>query len=328
MIWGIFVLFILFLLLLDLGVFHKGNTIMTTKEATVWTLIWIMLSMCFNVFIYFGYTHHWFGLGETVGDKITGDQAALYFFTGYLLEKSLSIDNIFVMALIFSYFKIQEKFQHRILFWGIVGALVFRSIMIALGIELIHKFNWMLVVLGGILIYSAAKMIFGGDEEENISESFVVRTLNKFVKVNIDAPQKFFFYRKAGQLFITGSFLALIVIEVTDLLFALDSIPAIIAITTDNFIVFTSNILAILGLRSLYFVLASSLNDFKYLKTSLAFILLFVGIKMMLHYAKEIGWVSFDIPITLSLLFIVLCLTGGVLLSIMHKNKEEAEVKK
>ncbi|MFM2393126.1 MAG: hypothetical protein RLZZ546_1108 [Bacteroidota bacterium] len=321
MVWGLFILLILVLLLLDLGVFHKGNTIMSAKEATKWTLIWIVLSMFFNVFVYFGYQQHWLGLNPE--NRPAGD-AALEFFTGYLLEKSLSIDNIFVMALIFTYFKIQDKFQHRILFWGIIGALVFRSIMIVLGIELISRFTWMLAVLGLFLIYAGAKMIFAKEEDENIGESMMVRFLNKFVKVNVDAPQKFFFYRKEGHLYITGAFLALMVIEFTDLLFALDSIPAIIAITTDKFIVYTSNILAILGLRSLYFVLAASLNDFKYLKTSLAFILVFVGLKMLLHYTEHFGY-GFDIPITLSLLFIVLCLAAGVLFSILHKKSEQSE---
>jgi tellurite resistance protein TerC len=316
MIWGLFVVFILFLLLLDLGVFHKGNSVMSTKESTIWTFVWIALSMVFNVFIYFGYEYHLLGLGVEIGLPATGKNAALDFFTGYLLEKSLSIDNIFVIALIFSYFKIETRYQHRILFWGIIGALVFRSIMIVAGIELIHKFDWMIIVLGGILIYSGFKMIFGKEEDEDIGNSFIVKGLSKLVSINVDAPQKLLFYKKGGKIFITASFLALMVIELTDLLFALDSIPAIISITEDEFIVFTSNIMAILGLRSLYFVLASSLMNFKYLKTSLSVILLFVGVKMFAHYFH------FEIPTVASLSFIVICLVAGVYFSLQHKKNE------
>ena len=323
MIWIIFIAFILVLLLLDLGVFHKGNHVVSTKEATIWTFIWIALSMCFNVLIYFGYKYHWFGLGETIGHIVnTEAQArgvALDFFTGYLLEKSLSIDNIFVIALIFTYFKIQTRYQHRILFWGIIGALVFRSLMIVAGVALIDKFSWMIILLGLFLLYSGYKMIFGGEEEENIEESFAVRMLKKVVSVNMDAPQQLMFYRKDGKLFITASLLALMVVEITDLLFALDSIPAIISITNDEFIVFTSNIMAILGLRSLYFVLASSLADFKYLKTSLAVILAFVGLKMILHFFH------LDIPTPVSLGFIVLALTAGVYFSVAHNKKETSK---
>lgn len=316
MIWGIFIAFILVLLLLDLGVFHKDNTVITTKEATKWTFIWVALSMVFNVFIYFGYELHWFGLGETVGTIGTsGKQAALDFFTGYLLEKSLSIDNIFVIALIFSYFKIETKYQHRILFWGILGALVFRSIMIVAGIELLHKFEWMILILGAILIFSGLKMIFGKEEDENVGDSFIVKAFSKMIPVHTGAPQEFLFYRKRGILFATSSFLALLVVELTDLFFAIDSIPAIIAITEDEFIVFSSNIMAILGLRSLYFVLASSLMDFKYLKTSLSVILLFVGAKMLAHYF------DIHIPTVFSLGFIVICLVAGIYFSLLHIKK-------
>jgi tellurite resistance protein TerC len=326
MIWGIFVLFILFLLLLDLGVFHKGNHVMTTKEATMWTFVWVGLSMVFNAFIYFGYQYHWLGLGESIGENVSGKEAALNFFTGYLLEKSLSVDNIFVIALIFTYFKIEPKYQHRILFWGIIGALVFRSLMIIAGIELIHMFEWTILLLAAILIYSGYSMIFSKEEDEDIGDSFIVKLLNKLVSVNMDAPQKFLFYRKKGILFITASFLALMVIELTDLFFALDSIPAIISITEDEFIVFTSNIMAILGLRSLYFVLASSLMNFKYLKTSLSVILLFVGLKMIIHYFHHGGYIDFDIPTLYSLGFIVLCLAAGIFFSIQHSKKQEQEI--
>lgn len=315
LLWIGFLGLVAFLLFLDLGVFHKNSEVISTKEALKWTLIWIATALVFNVLIYFMYEHNWLSIATHFGEYDDGGTAALKFFTGYLIEKSLSLDNIFVIAMIFSYFKIEQKFQHRILFWGIVGALVLRGVMILVGVALLHQFAWITYFFGALLIYSAIKMLGHGNEHVEPDKNPVIRFVKKFYRVSTDYSHGNFFTVIDGKKAITTLFVVLLVVETTDVMFAVDSIPAIFAITTDPFIVFTSNVFAILGLRSLYFVLAAFMNKFRYIKLSLVIILAFVGVKMLLvHYYK--------IPALISLAVILLVLAGGVLASIYIKEPE------
>jgi len=311
-IWSGFLLFVVLMLALDLGVFNKSPHAITTREALGWTTLWVSLSLLFSGFVYFGYENHWLGLGDTVGDPQSGKSAFLNYLTGYLVEQSLSMDNIFVIAVIFNYFKIPKQYQHRVLFWGILGALVFRGIMIWAGAVLIHQFAWMAYVFGAILLYTAYKMLTGDHENVEPDNNPIVRYFKKFFPVIRSFHEDKFFIKKMGKTVATPLFVALLVVETTDVMFAFDSIPAIFAITTDPFLVFTSNIFAILGLRSLYFVLASVLDKFQYIKYSLVAILAFVGLKMI--FAHHI-----NLPEWLSLTFIIAALGGGVVASMMKK---------
>ena len=304
--WFLFILFVIGMLALDLGVFHKKDHVFTTKEALFWTGVWVFISLLFNVAIYFLYEH---GILYSTGEAISGLEAALDFFTGYLIEKSLSIDNIFVMAAIFSYFGIPSLYQHRVLFWGILGAIVFRGIFIIAGAALIHQFAWIMYVFGGLLILSALKMLFGKEEQTDLDKNIIVRFSKKMFSITTKIEGHHFFIKENTKWTLTPLFLALIVIESTDILFAVDSIPAIFAVTTDPFLVFTSNIMAILGLRSLYFALAAMLGKFEKLKYSLIFILAFVGVKMLIME-------FYKIPTLASLLVIVVALLFGILLSL------------
>ncbi len=328
LVWIGFILFIFACLALDLGVFNKEPHKISTKSSLRWTAVWVGISLLFSVFIYFAYEHHWFGIGQTIGKDLGGTKAMITYLTGYIVEQSLSMDNIFVIAVIFSYFQIPQKYQHRVLFWGILGALVFRGLMIAAGAYLVSQFDWILYVFGVILLWTAYKMWTSGDEQINPDENPVVVWLRKFLPVTKTIREEQFFIKRRGRIIaVTPLFIALIVIETTDIMFAFDSIPAIFAITDDPFIVFTSNIFAILGLRSLYFVLSHLLDKFEYVKYSLILILTFVGLKMLVLHPLHI-----DLPDWVSLLFIVLCLGGGVLFSIFAgtdksnpKKKKEAE---
>jgi tellurite resistance protein TerC len=314
--WIGFILLILGLLALDLGVFHQKSHAVSAKEALFWTFVWISLSLAFNGFLYYAYLHHWFGLGVTIGEKVPANEAALEFLTGYLVEKSLSVDNIFVIAMIFSYFGVPQKYQHEILFWGILGALILRGIMIIVGAALIHQFSWVIYVFGVLLLFSAYKMYTSGDEEIEPDKNPAIKLVRKFFPVSNSMEEDKFFTRIDGKLAVTPLFVVLVVVETTDIMFAVDSIPAIFAVTTDAFIVFTSNVFAILGLRSLYFILASVLDKFKYLKTSLVFILAFVAVKMLIsHFYKINSFVSLGV--------IVLALASGVIASLIIKPKEE-----
>ena len=318
-IWIAFFLFIIAALSLDLGVLNKEPHIVSTREAFRWTSIWVSLSLLFSVFIYFGYEHHLLGLGETIGHDIGGMKAAITFLTGYIIEQSLSMDNIFVIAVIFGYFKIPQKYQHRVLFWGILGALVFRGILIGAGAYLVEHFHFIMYVFGAILLWTAYKMIKGSDENIHPEENPVVLQLRKILPVTKLMKREQFFVKRHGKIIaMTPLFVALIVVETTDVVFAFDSIPAIFAITTDPFLVFTSNIFAILGLRSLYFVLASLLDKFDYLKYSLATILAFVGLKMMVLQPLDL-----DLPEWTSLVVIVVLLTAGILISMKKSKKKE-----
>jgi tellurite resistance protein TerC len=315
-VWIGFLILIFIFLALDLGVFNREPHKISTKEALGWTALWVFMALLFSVFIYFGYENHWLDLGIEVGHNVKGSVAFFDYFTGFLIEKSLSLDNIFVIAVIFSYFQIPTKYQHRVLFWGILGAIVFRGIMIFAGVYLLEKFSFITYIFGLILLWTAWKMMQSNHEEIHPESNPIVLQLRKYLPVTKGLKQERFFVKNKGKVVaMTPLFVSLVVVESTDVMFAVDSIPAIFAITTDPFIVFTSNIFAILGLRSLYFVLASILDKFKYLKYSLVIILAYVGIKMMLvHHIK--------IPSFLSLSFIVIVLAAGVFYS-LYKDKQE-----
>ena len=314
--WGLFLLIIFMLLALDLGVLNKTEHEVSSKEALKMTALWVSLALLFNVVVYFAYQNNWFDLLVHSPDIKTGKEAVLKFFTGYLIEESLSMDNIFVIAMLFSYFKIPLKYQHRVLFWGILGALVFRGVMIVAGTALVNRFAWIMYVFGALLIFSALKMLFGEEKEFDYEKSPIVKLIRKFYPVSHELDGHNFFTIKNGVKMATPLFVVLMVIEATDVVFAVDSIPAIFAITTDPFIVFTSNVFAILGLRSLYFVLASFMDKFKYLKYSLIVLLLFIGVKMLL---LEV----FHMSIGVSLGLIVLILSAGVIASIFSDKKAE-----
>ena len=312
--WLGFLLLVFVLLALDLGVFHKKDEAMSTKAALLWTAFWIALSLLFNVFIYFAYEHHLLGIGLHIGHNVGGHDAAIKYFTGYIIEKSLSLDNIFVIAMIFAYFRVPDIYQHRVLFWGILGALLMRGIMIAAGAALIQRFDWMIYVFGGLLILTALKMLFSKDEEIHPDDNALVKLARKLYPVTGSYEGHKFFTIANGKRAITPLFLVLLVIESTDVIFAVDSIPAIFAITTDPYIVFTSNVFAILGLRSLYFALAAMMNKFRYLKVSIVVVLIYVGVKMLVSELCHI-------PTLLSLGVILIILSVGVFSSIMKTNR-------
>jgi tellurite resistance protein TerC len=314
--WIGFLFLILFLLFLDLGVFNKRDHVIKTKEALLWTMFWIFLSLLFNVFIYFAYENHLFGIGKELGHFMSGEEAALKYFTGYVIEKSLSLDNIFVIVMIFSYFHIPTIYQHRVLFWGIVGALLMRGAMIFAGVALIEKFEWMIFVFGGLLIVTALKMLFSKEEKVEPNKNILVRFVKKFYRVSDHYDGHKFFTKINGATATTPLFIALVVIESSDVLFAIDSIPAIFAVTTDPFIVFTSNVFAILGLRALYFALAAMIEKFVYLKISIVFVLIYVGIKMILSH-------SYPIPTGFSLGVILLILLLGITASLIKGNTKK-----
>lgn len=282
--WIGFIILVAIFLFLDLGVFNKKQHAVTVKEALIWTGVWISIALLFNLFV-------WLEWGHEIGLK---------FLAGYLLEKSLSVDNIFVIFLIFMSFKIEPKYQHRILFWGIVGAIVLRGLLILAGAALVDKFHWIFYLFGIFLIYSGIHMVFKKDEDFDPHNSWIVKTLHKIVPVSRTHEGKFFVKHK-GKLAVTVLFVALLVVEFTDVVFAFDSIPAIFGITTDPFIVFTSNIFAILGLRSLYFVIAKIHDMFVFLQYGLAFILVFIGVKMILE-----EFVHINLGISLGVVFFTL----------------------
>jgi tellurite resistance protein TerC len=317
--WLGFLVLILILLSLDLGVFHRKDHVIKAKEAILWTFFWVFLSLLFNVFIYFAYKHHLLGLGLSQMHVPTGDDAAVKYFTGYIIEKSLSLDNIFVIALIFSFFKVPAMYQHRVLFWGILGALVMRGLMIFAGTMLIQKFSWMIYVFGALLVITAIKMLVSRHDNLEPEKNIVVKFARKFFPVSQSFEGPKFFTRVNGAKAITPLLLVLLIIESTDVMFAIDSIPAIFAVTTDPFIVFTSNVFAILGLRSLYFALAAMMDKFRYLKISLVFVLAYVGVKMMLSH-------TMPIPTLVSLTIIITMLFVGLVASIIAGKKDTAKL--
>lgn len=295
--WIAFNLFVLGMLVLDLGVFHRKAHAVTVKEALIWTCVWISLALSFNVFIYYYF----------------GSDKAYEFLTGYVIEKSLSVDNIFVFIMVFSYFNVSSSAQHKVLFWGIAGALVMRIIFILVGIELIHRFHWLIYIFGGFLVFTGIRLLTQKDEVIDMAKNPIVKMMQKIFRVTPDFVGEQFFTRINKQLWITPLFIVVIIIEASDLIFAVDSIPAVLAISDDPFIVYTSNVFAILGLRSLYFALAGIEKYFKNLKYGLAVILIFVGVKMAIT-----DW--YKIPVAVSLGFIVLVLAVAVLTSMWKKE--------
>lgn len=296
--WVGFSVFVVFMLVLDLGVFHRKSHRVPVKEAVIWSAVWISLAMVFMTIIYFD----------------EGKIKALEFLTGYVIEYSLSVDNIFVFILIFSFFAVDEKYQHKVLFWGIIGAIIMRAIFIFAGIALIRKFHWIIFIFGGFLIFTGIRMLFQGEVKVEPEKNPVVRFFRKFLPVSDKSEGDRFFVSSNGRRFATPLFIVLIIIESSDLIFAVDSIPAILAISEDPFIVFTSNIFAIMGLRSLYFAISGIMKYFRFLKIGLAFVLAFVGLKMV------VSGFDIDIPILLSLLVITGIISVSVIASLMVKK--------
>jgi len=308
-IWILFIAIVLLFLALDLGFFNKTPHVIRTKEATIWTGIWVTIALSFSLLIYLIFANGWI---ENPGN-LSPSKALIQYITGYLIELSLSMDNIFVIAVIFASYRIPPKYQHRVLFWGIIGAIIFRALMIFFGVALISKFEWIIYAFGGFLILTALKLLVSKEKEKfNPKKSLVYRIVRKFIPITAKVKNEKFFMRKKERIVATPLFLVLIIIEFTDVIFALDSIPAILAVTRDPFIVFSSNILAILGLRSMYFFLSRMTQKFQYLKYSLVAILSFVGVEFILQNIYEFSeWFALG--------FIFTALAIGVLISIIKK---------
>ena len=301
--WVIFNVFVLAMLALDLGVFHRTDHAVGMKEASIWTVVWISLALIFNAGIYF----------------FAGPEPALQFLTGYLIEKSLSVDNIFVFVMLFSYFNVPVVYQHRVLFWGILGALLMRGALIGVGAFLISQFHWVIYIFGAFLVFTGIRMGVQKEETVEVESNSVVKLLRRFMPVTQQYRGHSFFVRESGRLFATPLFVVLLIVETTDLIFALDSIPAIFAVTTDPFLVYTSNVFAILGLRSLYFLLADVVTKFRFLKIGLSVILVFVGVKMLI---VDI----YHIPIVLSLGVIASVLAISIIASWIFPEAAETEI--
>jgi tellurite resistance protein TerC len=326
LVWTLFVSLILLLLAVDLGIFHRKAHVVTAREGLAWCLVWMTLAFAFSGFVYGAYEHKWLGLGllpdpvdrtAATPDGVINDgySALVKYLTGYVIEQSLSVDNMFVIAMIFRFFAVPAVYQHRVLFWGILGALTMRGVMIALGATLIAEFGWVLYLFGIFLIFTAVKMLLLDTEEQDPRHNIVVRTTRRLFPVTKRYHAQHFFVRRRGALLLTPLALALIMVEMTDLVFAVDSIPAIFAITADPFLVFASNAFAILGLRSLYFVLAGALDAFRYLKVSLALVLALVGTKMLAHtWLKEMLGEHVNLYL---LAAVVLILSGGAIASLL-----------
>ncbi|MGH9818797.1 MAG: TerC family protein, partial [Pyrinomonadaceae bacterium] len=328
-VWIFFFSIVLVTLFVDIGIVNRRSHVPSKKETLIWSLVWVSLAVAFNGFIYyqFGFSH------------------AKLFFTGYLIELSLSVDNLFVFLLIFSFFKVPKKFQHEVLFWGIIGALVMRMIMIFAGAELVENFHWIIYIFGAFLLYTGLSMFRGGDDNFEPHESFIVRMMTRYMRITRNFEGDKFFIRQDGVLTGTLLFLVLVVVEFTDLVFAVDSIPAIFGITTDRFLVYTSNIFAILGLRTFYFLLADLADRFYLLKLGLAFILSFIGIKMLLPlFAQGLimimdedassGFSAFllsflnheyeQVTINISLAVVISAITLSIILSLLIPRRSKA----
>jgi tellurite resistance protein TerC len=348
--WLIFIGFVFAMLALDLGVFHRKSHVVGFKESLGWSAVWITLGLSFSVLVYFAYDQHWFDLGKSVDavDKVvnTGKLAATKYLTAYVVEKSLSVDNIFVIAMVFSSLAVPARYQHRVLFWGILGALVMRGTMIGLGSVLVQNFHSILYVFGAFLIFTGIKMLVMEEKEEHPENNPVVRWIRKIFPITRDFHGQHFMVRAgsewsreasepgvelkpdpivesapAGKWLLTPLAVALILVEVTDLIFAVDSIPAVFAITADPFLVFTSNVFAILGLRSLYFALAGLISKFRYLKPALSLILVLVGVKMLAAKWLKL-WLGDSFNLTV-LTVILAILATGVITSLMLGKKDE-----
>lgn len=302
--WVLFNLAVLGMLAFDLGVVNRKAHEISLREATVWSIIWIVLALLFNGWIFYRF----------------GSERAQEFLAGYLIEKSLSVDNIFVFYVIFSYFGVEPKYRHRVLFWGILGALVMRGAMIAAGVYLISRFHWVILVFGVFLILTGIRMLFHKEEKTDVEKIWVVRLARRFLPMTPQWHGQCFFVKEAGKWLATPMLLVVLVVEATDLVFALDSIPAIFAVTRDPFIVYTSNVFAILGLRSLFFLIAGLIPLFLYLKYALSFILVFVGVKMLL---ADTAW---KIPTNVSLLVIATSLALAIAASALLRKPKSAEL--
>ncbi|HMS53921.1 MAG TPA: TerC family protein [Fimbriimonadaceae bacterium] len=317
-VWGAFMGFVLLMLALDLGVFHRHAHKVEMKEALTWSGIWIGLALAFNVLLFF----FWDRIQP--GSPYTNQEAGLAFLAGYLIEKALSVDNIFVFLIIFSYFAVPAAYQHRVLFWGIIGALIFRALFIAAGATLLEHFTWTMVIFGLFLILTGIKMALSKDKKMDPEKNPVVRAFRKLMPVTNEYDGQKFFTRINGKLWATPLFLVLLVVEFTDVIFAVDSIPAIFAITSDPFIVFTSNVFAILGLRALFFALAGLMQMFHYLSYGLAAILVFVGGKMLYGYVeKSVVTELPKFPVLVSLAVIVSILAVAIIASIKRPPSTE-----
>jgi tellurite resistance protein TerC len=336
------------MLALDLGVFHRKAHVVSVKEALAWSALWLSLGLAFSIFVYFAYEGHWFGLGTVVdavdGMPNGGAAAAGKYLTGYVVEKSLSVDNIFVIAMIFGFFAVPPLYQHRVLFWGILGALLLRGAMIGVGAKLIAEFHWVLYIFAAFLILTAIKMLFLKSDHTDPSKNVAVRLTRRLFPVTARFHGEHFIVRagapgsyesevpgaaplpdevvdraRPGTLLLTPLALALVMVETTDLIFAVDSIPAIFAITSDPFLVFTSNVFAILGLRSLYFALAGMVRKFRYLKVSLALVLMVVGVKMLIaEWLKLVLGKHFNLYLLAAVLSI---LAAGVAASVVAERR-------
>lgn len=350
-IWIGFILFVLLMLALDLGVFHRKAHVVTLKEALTWSTVWVALGLSFSFFVYYGYENHWLGLGSSVdavdGVINNGMTATIKYLTGYVVEKSLSVDNIFVIAMIFGFFAVPPLYQHRVLFWGILGALAMRGAMIAVGATLIAEYHWILYVFGAFLIFTGIKMLLLKTDHTDPNQNIIVRLTRRFFPITARYHGQHFAVRagapasyesefpgtaalpdeavdraRPGTWMLTPLALALIMVEFTDLIFAVDSIPAIFAITADPFLVFTSNVFAILGLRSLYFALGGMLDRFRYLKLALALVLMVVGLKMLLaKWLKELLGSGFNFYL---LGVVLLILAAGIAVSLIADRRGES----
>jgi tellurite resistance protein TerC len=305
--WVGFIGCVLIFLALDLGLFHKQAHVVSVKEALAWTAVWVTLAVLFAVALFF----------------LRGRKESVEFFTGYFIELSLSMDNVFVIALIFGYFKVAPEFQHRVLFWGILGALIMRGLMIWAGVQLITRFDWLLYIFGAFLIVTGFKMLFSKEEGVNPDKNWIVRGAKKLLPVSSNFDGQNFTTHVSGRKVFTPLFIVLLMVETTDLIFAVDSIPAIFGVTRKPFIVFTSNVFAILGLRSMYFVLAGAIGLFRYLKVGLSVVLVFIGAKMLLDpHENPPRWFQIDIPDTTSLLIVVTIIAISILISLITARRE------
>ncbi len=315
--WAGFAAFVVVMLTLDLTVFHRENREPTLRNSAAWTLVWCSMALVFNGLIWF-----W-----TRQDPVAARELALQFFTGYLIEWTLSMDNVFVFAVIFSYFKVPLRYQYRVLFWGILGAVVMRFTFILLGAQLLKQFDWMMLIFGALLLYTAVKLCVGDNEDVDPEKNILLRIARRLFPIAREDHGQKFFVIEGGKRCITPLFLVLLVIESTDVMFAVDSVPAIFSITKNTFIIFTSNIFAILGLRALYFLLAGVMDMFRYLHYGLAGILGFVGLKMVGDYiAPHLGWVQEGqhlVPIWASLLVIVAFLALAICASLIVNRREK-----
>ncbi|HET8715912.1 MAG TPA: TerC family protein [Holophagaceae bacterium] len=298
--WLGFHLLVLVMLALDLGVFNRKAHAPSVREAAAWSAVWILLALAFNAVIF----------------KTEGHRAGLEFFTAWVLEKSLSVDNLFVFVLLFAAFRVELRHQHRVLYWGVLGALLMRAAMILAGTALLRRFEWMMYVFGAFLVFTGLKMLFGGEAEKDPSDNAITRLFKRLVPYDPGGGHERFWVLREGRRYATPLLLVLVSVEVTDLIFAVDSIPAVLAVSRDPFIVYTSNIFAILGLRSLYFLLAKMMDKFHHLKTGLAFILAFVGLKMCVE-----PWLH--VPVGISLLVILGILALSVTASLAWPRSSE-----